>query len=83
MTAAECDTRLSQLANITFSLPHTKQFAVNRSIAMSLPMYRAMPVSLLSLGPTQVITMCDQRPYQQRTWAHNLSDYKSRLVMVE
>jgi len=40
-------------------------------------------VSLLSLGLTQGITWSDLRLYQQRAWAHNLSDYKSRLVMVE
>jgi len=39
MTLAECDTRLAQLANVTFSLPHTKQVAINRNIAMSLLMY--------------------------------------------
>jgi len=83
MTLAECNRRLSQLANITFSLPHTKQVAINLNIAMSLLMYLAMLASLLLLGPTQVITYTDERLYQQRTWAHNLSDYKSRLVMVE
>jgi len=39
ITPAECNTRLVQLANITFSSPYTKQFAINRDIAMSLPMY--------------------------------------------
>ena len=42
-----------------------------------------MLVSLMSLGLAQGITYSDQRLCQQRTWAHNLSDYKSRLVMVE
>jgi len=42
-----------------------------------------MLVALLPLGLTQVIIYSDQRLHQQRTWAHNLSDYKSRLVMVE
>jgi len=83
MTTAECDTRLSQLANVTFLLPHAKQVAINRGIAMSLLMHSAMLASLLSLGPTQVITHSDQRPCRQCAWAHNLSDYKSRLVMVE
>jgi len=83
MTVAECDIRLSQLTHITFLLPHMKQVAINCSIAMSLPMYSAMLASLLPVGPTQVITYSDQRPCQQRAWAHNLSDYKSRLVMVE
>jgi len=40
VTSAECDTRLVQLANITFLLPHTRQFAIDRIIAMSLLMYR-------------------------------------------
>jgi len=43
----------------------------------------AMLVSLLPLGLTQVITNSDQQLHRQRAWAHNLSDYKSRLVMVE
>jgi len=42
-----------------------------------------MLMALLPLGLTQVITRRDQRLYQQRAWAQNLSDYKSRLVMVE
>jgi len=42
-----------------------------------------MLMALLPLGLTQVITSSDQRLYQQRAWAHNLADYKSRLVMVE
>jgi len=42
-----------------------------------------MLMALLPLGLTQVITSSDQRLCQQRIWAHNLSDYKSRLVMVE
>jgi len=84
MTPAECDTRLAQLANVTFSSPYAKQFAINRDIAMSLPMcISTMLVTLLPLGLTQVITCSDQRLYQQRIWAYNLSDYKSRLVMVE
>jgi len=34
---------------------------------------------------TVVLKVCyrDLRLYQQRAWAHHLSDYKSRLVMVE
>jgi len=40
MTLAECDTRLDQLANITFLSRHTKQVAIDRSIAMSLLMCR-------------------------------------------
>jgi len=42
-----------------------------------------MLMALLPLGLAQVITSSDQRLCQQRVWAHNLSDYKSRLVMVE
>jgi len=32
---AECDARLIQLANITFSLPYVAQFAINCNVAMS------------------------------------------------
>jgi len=80
---AECDPRLSQLTNITFSLPHKKHVAINCCVAMSLPMHSAMLASLLSLDPTQVITCSDQGRSQHRAWAHNLSDYKSRLVIVK
>jgi len=83
MTSAECDARLAQLANITFFSPHAKKVTIDCNIVMSLWMCPAMLASLLLLGPTQVITCGDQRLCQQRTWAHNLSDYKSRLVMVE
>ena len=42
-----------------------------------------MLMALLPLGLTQVITVSDQRLCQQRAWAHDLSDCKSGLVMVE
>ena len=42
-----------------------------------------MLVSLSSLGLAQGITWSDLRLCQQRAWAHDLSDYKSGLVMVE
>jgi hypothetical protein len=51
MTPAECDTRLIQLANITFSSPHTKQFAINRNIAMSLPMCTGNAGVIVIVGP--------------------------------
>jgi len=63
ITAAECDTRLSQVANVTFLLPHTKHVTINCGTAMSLLMCSAMLASLLSFGPVQVITYSDQLPY--------------------
>jgi len=51
MTPAECDTRLIQLANITFLPPHTKQFAIHRNIAMSLPMYIGNAGVIVIVGP--------------------------------
>jgi len=50
-TLAECDTRLSQLANITFSSPYTKQFAINRNVAMSLPMYIGNANGVVTVRP--------------------------------
>jgi len=44
---------------------------------------QAMLVSLLSLGLAQGITQSDLRLHQQLAWAHDLSDCKSGLVMVE
>jgi len=50
-TPAECDARLSQLANVTFSSPHAKQFAINRNIAMSLPMCFGNANGIVTVGP--------------------------------
>jgi len=51
VTPAECDARLSQLANVTFSSPHAKQFVINRSIAMSLPMCVSNVGVIVVVGP--------------------------------
>jgi len=61
MLAVECNTRSSQLPNVSFLSRHTKHVAINCCIAMSLPMHSAMLASLLSLGPTQVIPHSDQQ----------------------
>jgi len=42
---------LAQLANVTFSLRHTKQFAINRNIAMSLPMHVSNAGVIVIVGP--------------------------------
>jgi len=51
MTPAECDARLIQLANITFSPPHTKQLAIHRNFAMSLPMCIGNVGVIVIVGP--------------------------------
>jgi len=67
MTSAECNTRSVELANVTFSSPHAKQIAIDGNIAMSLPMHLGNAGIIVNVG----------------TWAHDLSDCKSRPVMVE
>jgi len=51
MTPAECNARLSQLANITFSSPHAKQFAIHHNFAMSLPMSIGNVGVIVIVGP--------------------------------
>jgi len=51
MTPAECDTMLIELANVTFSPPHTKQFAIHRNFAMSLPMCIGNAGVIVIVGP--------------------------------
>jgi len=81
MLPAECDMRLSQLTNITFSLPHLTccHYLLHCDVIADVLSNAGV---IVIICPTQVITCNDQRPCQQRTWAHKLSDYKSRLVMV-
>jgi len=51
MTPAECDTRLIQLANVTFLPPHTKQLAIHRNFAMSLLMCIGNVGVIVIVGP--------------------------------
>jgi len=55
----------------------------NQKPKAKLPTNLSKVIELHSAAVNQVITNSDQRLCQQRAWAHNLSDYKSRLVMIE
>jgi len=51
VTPAECNARSFQLANVTFSSPHAKQLAINRNIAMSLPMHIGNDDGVVAVRP--------------------------------
>jgi len=51
MTPAECNARSIQLANVTFSPPHTTQLAIHHNFAMSLLMCIVNVGVIVIVGP--------------------------------